>query len=91
MVVHLRRALLLPFDGLLAVTREFIGPHVSCSGLDRCLRCHGAGNLNAFKPQEPVVVHKAFKSYEPGYVHTDVKCRPEIQDESGRRYLFVVS
>ncbi len=37
-VVHLRRTLLLPLDDLLAVTREFICPHVSRSGLDRCLR-----------------------------------------------------
>ena len=50
-VVHLRRTLLLPLDDLLAVTREFICPHVSRSGLDRCLRRHGAGNLNALKPQ----------------------------------------
>lgn len=34
-VVHLRRTLLLPLDDLLAVTREFICPHVSRSGLDR--------------------------------------------------------
>lgn len=33
-VVHLRRTLLLPLDDLLAVTREFICPHVSRSGLD---------------------------------------------------------
>ena len=57
-VVHLRRTLLLPLDDLLAVTREFICPHVSRSGLDRCLRRHGAGNLNALKPQEPAVAHK---------------------------------
>ena len=88
-VVHLRRTLLLPLDDLLAVTREFICPHVSRSGLDRCLRRHGAGNLNALKPQEPAVAHKAFKSYEPGYVHMDVKYLPQMQDESQRRYLFV--
>lgn len=88
-VVHLRRTLLLPLDDLLAVTREFICPHVSRSGLDRCLRRHGAGNLNALKPQEPAVAHKAFKSYEPGYVHMDVKYLPQMQDESSRRYLFV--
>ena len=46
-VVHLRRALLLPLDDLLAVTREFPCPAVSRSGLDRCLRRHGVGNLNA--------------------------------------------
>lgn len=88
-VVHLRRTLLLPLDDLLAVTREFICPHVSRSGLDRCLRRHGAGNLNALKPQGPQPVHKAFKSYEPGYVHMDVKYLPQMQDESSRRYLFV--
>ena len=37
-VVHLRRTLLLPLDDLLAVTREFLCPDVSRSGLDRCLR-----------------------------------------------------
>ena len=88
-VVHLRRTLLLPLDDLLAVTREFLSPDVSRSGLDRCLRRHGAGNLNALKPQEPVQTHKAFKSYEPGYVHVDVKYLPQMQDESSRRYLFV--
>ena len=59
-VVHLRRTLLLPLDDLLAVTREFICPHVSRSGLDRCLRRHGAGNLHALTPQAPSVTHKAF-------------------------------
>ena len=88
-VVHLRRTLLLPLDDLLAVTREFLSPDISRSGLDRCLRRHGAGNLNALKPQEPAVAHKAFKSYEPGYVHMDVKYLPQMQDESSRRYLFV--
>ena len=88
-VVHLRRTLLLPLDDLLAVTREFICPHVSRSGLDRCLRRHGAGSLNALKPQTPQPAHKAFKSYEPGYVHMDVKYLPQMQDESSRRYLFV--
>ncbi len=88
-VIHLRRILLLPLDDLLAVTREFTCPHVSRSGLDRCLRRHGAGNLNALKLQEPAVAHKAFKSYEPGYTHMDVKYLPQMQDESSRRYLFM--
>ena len=58
-VLHLRRTLLLPLNGLLAVTREFICPHVSRAGLDRCLRHHGAGKLNALKPHEPAITHKA--------------------------------
>lgn len=39
-VVQLRRTLRLPLDDLLAVTREFICPHVSRSCLGRCLRRH---------------------------------------------------
>ena len=88
-MVHLRRSLLLPLDDLLAVTREFICPRVSRSGLDRCLRRHAVGNPNALKPSFPQPAHQAFKSYEPGYVHVDVKYLPQMQDESSRRYLFV--
>ncbi len=88
-VVHLRRSLLLPLDDLLAVTREFLSPDVSRSGLDRCLRRHGVGNLNALKPKTHSEPHKAFKSYEPGFVHMDVKYLPQMQDEARRRYLFV--
>ena len=72
-VVELRKMLLLPLDDLLAVTREFICDKATRSGLDRCLRRHGVGNLNALKPKEPTEPHKAFKSYEPGFIHIDVK------------------
>jgi transposase InsO family protein len=88
-VVQLRKTLLLPLDDLVAVTREFICEKVTRSGLDRCLRRHGVGNLNALKPKTPREPHKAFKSYEPGFVHIDVKYLPQMQDESSRRYLFV--
>lgn len=87
--VELRRTLLLPLDDLLAVTREFMCPTVSRSGLDRCLRRHGVGNLNALKPTKPEEAHKAFKAYEPGYLHMDVKYLPQMADETKRRYLFV--
>ena len=88
-VVELRRTLLLPLDDLLAVTREFLCKEVSRSGLDRCLRRHGVGNLNALKPSTPKEPHKAFKSYTPGYLHMDVKYLPQMADETHRRYLFV--
>ena len=88
-VVHLRRTLLLPLDDLLAVTHEFISDKVSRSGLDRCLRRHGVGNLNALKPAQSAQPHKAFKSYVPGYLHMDVKYLPQMQDETKRSYLFV--
>ncbi len=90
-VVALRQTLLLPLDDLLAVTREFIHPAVSRSGLDRCLRRHGVSNLSALIPQpegeaKPV---KTFKDYEPGFVHIDVKYLPQMPDEAAHQYLFV--
>ena len=88
-VVELRRMLLLPLDDLLAITREFLNPDVSRSGLDRCLRRHGVGNLNALKQTGPKIAHKSFKAYEPGYLHIDVKYLPQMPDETKRRYLFV--
>jgi transposase InsO family protein len=89
--VSLRQTLLLPLDDLLAVVREFLNPNVSRSGLDRCLRRHGVSNLRELKGKAPKPKPKpsAFKAYEPGYVHIDVKYLPQMQDETKRRYLFV--
>jgi len=53
LVVELRRSLLLPLDDLLRVTREYINPKVSRSGLDRCLRRHGVGKLAELMPEGP--------------------------------------
>jgi transposase InsO family protein len=87
--VALRKALLLPLDDLLSVVREFLNPRASRSGLDRCQRRRGVGNLQALKPKEPKPAHGAFKAYEPGYLHIDIKYLPQMADESARRYLFV--
>ena len=88
-VVYLRRSLLLALDDLLAVTREFLCPEVSRSGLDRCLRRHGVGNLRALRPAPQSTPAQAFAAYRPGYVHVDVKYLPQMADEDRRRYLFV--
>jgi hypothetical protein len=69
-VVEFRKTLFLPLDDLLAVTREFLCADVYRSGLDRCLRRHGVGNLHALKPITPKEPDKAFKAYEPGYTCT---------------------
>ena len=87
--VALRTTLLLPLDDLLAVAREFLNPHVSRSGLDRCLRRHGVGNLRELKPKVVKPAYQPFKAYEPGYLHLDVKYLPQMADEQRRRYLFV--
>ena len=90
--MELRRTLLLPLDDLLVVTREFVNPSASRSGLDRCLRRHGAATLRQLQAAErnaaaPAI--KTFKDYEPGFVHVDIKYLPQMPDEASRRYLFV--
>jgi len=51
--VALRKTLLVSIDDLLAVVREFLNPEVSRSGLDRCLRRHGVGNLRDLQAKDP--------------------------------------
>jgi transposase InsO family protein len=87
--VSLRKTLLVSLDDLLAVVREFLNPNVSRSGLDRCLRRHGVGNLRDLKGKTARPKHSGFKAYEPGYIHIDVKYLPQMVDETSRRYLFV--
>lgn len=85
----LRKTLLVSLDDLLAVVREFLNPHVSRSGLDRCLRRHGVGNLRDLQAKAARPKRSGFKAYEPGYLHIDVKYLPQMADETSRRYLFV--
>jgi len=87
--VALRTTLLVSLEDLLAVVREFLNPNASRSGLDRCLRRHGVGNLRDLNAKAPKPKHSAFKAYEPGYIHIDVKYLPQMADETSRRYLFV--
>jgi transposase-like protein len=89
-VVALRQLLLLPLDDLLVVTHEFINDKVSRSGLDRCLRRYGVSRLADLVPREAPETQssQAFKDYEPGFVHVDVKYLPPMPDEDARQYLF---
>jgi transposase InsO family protein len=88
-VVELRRLLLLGIDDLLVVVREFICPTLSRSALDRMLRRHGVSRLRDLLPQEEPQARKRFKSYEPGFLHVDIKYLPRMADEEKRKYLYV--
>lgn len=79
--VALRKALLVSRDDLLAVVREFLNPDASRSGLDRCLRRHGVGNLRDLKAKAQRPKHSGFKAYEPGYLQVDVKYLPHLLGE----------
>ena len=48
-VVELRKTLFLPLDDLLVITREFIHPAASRSGLNRTLAQYGVSNLHDMK------------------------------------------
>ena len=82
-VVELRKSLLLPLDDLLVVIREFIQPCMSRSAPDRCLRRNGISNLKNLFPEEEgrAASWKAFKSYDPGFIHADIKYLPQMPDE----------
>lgn len=87
LVLVLRRTLGLTLDDLVTVTREFIHPGASRSGLHRLLKRHGIS-----RPSPEItdkISRKSFKDYFPGFVHIDVKYLPKMADEDSRRYLFV--
>lgn len=88
LVIYLRMQLRLPLDDLLAVVRKFIEPAMSRSALDRLL-LHGRDHYRLPASPKPDSEHKPSKAYEPGYVHVDVKCLPQMQEEDKRRYVFV--
>lgn len=76
-LVHLLRTLLSRLDDSLAFTWELLCEAVSNSGLDRCLRHRGVGNL------------KALKSYVPSYSYMNVKHPPRMADITRENYLLV--
>ncbi len=82
--VHLRTALRLPLDDLLAVICEFIEPSMSRSALD--LRLRGFNRLPGTEPSTTPT--QPLKAYGPGYVHVDVQYLPQKADEDARRYRF---
>ena len=91
-MLSLRQSLYLPLDDLLYITRQYINPDVSRSGIARLLKREGMARLEDIIPKaegETIVAKKTFKDYEPGFVHVDIKYLPQMPDESSRRYLFV--
>jgi len=93
-VVELRKTLFLPLDDLLIVTREFINPAATRSGLHRTLKRYGVSNLHEMKKaleesSGEKTPKKSFKDYAPGFVHMDIKYLPQMNDETSRKYLFV--
>jgi len=91
-LLALRQSLYLPLDDLLFITRQYINPDVSRSGIARLLKREGMSRLEDVIPKaegEMIKPKKPFKDYEPGFIHVDIKFLPQMPDETSRCYLFV--
>jgi transposase InsO family protein len=88
-VCALRRATGFPLDDLTFIVSHVL-PHLNRDAVYRILKAEG---LNRLPPAERTrKPHNAFKEYEVGFVHMDVKHLPKLQDRDGvtrKRYLYV--
>ena len=62
---------------------------MSRSGLDPCLRRHGAGRLRDRKAKDGTPKHSGLKPYGLGHLHIDVKYPPHMANDTSRGYFFV--
>ena len=92
-VILLHKTLFLSLDDLHYITKTYINPKVSRSGLGRCLKRYGISNLKQLIPLDENETNKRpvkkFKSYDVGYIHIDVKYLPKMPDQKKHGYLFV--
>lgn len=84
-IVETRRKTLLPLDDLLDLLQPQI-PALTRSNLHRCLQRHGVGRQRDLLPDEEKTAVKAFKTYEPGFLHIDTA---QINLGKDKWYLFV--
>jgi transposase InsO family protein len=82
-IVAFRRHTLLPLDDCLYALQPTI-PHLTRSGLHRCLQRHGISRLPETEGDKPV--RKRFKAYPIGFFHIDIA---EVRTEQGKLHLFV--
>jgi transposase InsO family protein len=88
-VCELRRATGFPLDDLTFVVAYFL-PHLDRDNVYRILKAAGLSRRPA--PAGPARAAGAFKEYELGFVHLDVKHLPKLRTSDGelrKRYLFV--
>ena len=89
MVCALRRATGFPLDDLTFVVAHFL-PQLNRDAVYRILRAEGLGRLPpASRPRQ---LAGAFREYDLGFVHLDVKHLPKLRTTEGewrKRYLFV--
>jgi transposase InsO family protein len=88
-VCALRRSTGFPLDDLTFVVTHFL-PHLNRDAVYRILKAEGLNRLPAqSRSRKP---HGAFKEYDLGFVHLDIKHLPKLRDKEGvtrKRFLFV--
>src|ERR687894_972114 len=88
-VCALRQATGFPLDDLTFVVTHFL-KHLNRDAVYRILKAEGLGRLApASRPRKPT---GAFKDYDLGFVHVDVKHLPKLRTSNGesrKRYLYV--
>ena len=88
-VCALRRSTGFPLDDLTFVVTHFL-PHLNRDAVYHILKAEGLNRLPVqSRPRKP---HGAFKEYDLGFVHLDIKHLPKLRDKEGvtrKRFLFV--
>src|SRR3982751_4310204 len=88
-VCALRRATGFPLDDLTFVVTHFL-PHLNRDAIYRILKAEGLGRLPpASRSRKPA---GAFRDYDLGFIHVDVKHLPKLRTQDGqsrKRYLYV--
>lgn len=84
-IIEARRKTLLPLDDLLDLLQPRI-PVLTRPNLHRCLQRHGISRLADLLPPDEKKIAKAFKDYQPGFVHIDTA---QINLGKDKWYLLV--
>src|SRR5918993_1570800 len=88
-VCALRRSTGFPLDDLTFVVTHFL-PHLNRDAVYRILKAEGLNRLPTQSRSRKS--HGAFKEYDLGFVHLDIKHLPKLRDKEGvtrKRFLFV--
>ena len=90
-VCTLRRATNFPLDDLTFVVCRFL-PHLNRDSIWRILKAEGLNRRPKLATDKPAKGQGAFRDYDLGFVHIDIKHLPKLQTSDGerrKRYLFV--
>ena len=90
-VCALRRSTNFALDDLTFVVRHFL-PHLDRDNVWRILKAEGLNRRPKPASDRPAKGQGAFRDYDLGFVHVDIKHLPKLQTADGerrKRYLFV--